>query len=108
MARSTWGRQDWRGPERAGHDGAALDLGALHRPLGHDLYQGTCSGEWQGDLLVGALRGQALLRLHLDGDKIVSAERLLTDLGSGSVPSRRGPDGALYLLTDSGQGACSN
>ena len=31
-----------------------------------------------GDLFVGALRGQALLRLHLDGDKIVSAERLLT------------------------------
>ena len=53
---------------------------------------------------VGALRGQALLRLHLDGDKIVSAERLLTDLGERIRTVKEGPDGALYLLTDSGQG----
>ena len=73
-------------------------------PSGMTFYQGDLFREWQGDLLVGALRGQALLRLHLDGDKIVSAERLLTDLGERIRTVKEGPDGALYLLTDSGQG----
>ena len=73
-------------------------------PSGMTFYQGGLFKEWQGDLLVGALRGQALLRLHLDGDKIVSAERLLTDLGERIRTIREGADGALYLLTDSGKG----
>ncbi|MNQ72791.1 Soluble aldose sugar dehydrogenase YliI precursor [compost metagenome] len=73
-------------------------------PSGMTFYQGELFKEWRGDLLVGALRGQALLRLHLDGDKIVSAERLLTDLGERIRTVKEGPDGALYLLTDSGQG----
>ena len=47
-------------------------------PSGMHFYQGELFKEWQGDLLVGALRGQALLRLRLAGDKIISEERLLT------------------------------
>ena len=61
-------------------------------------------GEGQGDLRVVALRGQALLRLRLAGDKIISEERLLTDLGERIRTIREGADGALYLLTDSGKG----
>ncbi len=34
----------------------------------------------------------------------MSAERLLTDLGERIRTVKEGPDGALYLLTDSGQG----
>ncbi|MDX7710969.1 PQQ-dependent sugar dehydrogenase [Aeromonas caviae] len=73
-------------------------------PSGMAFYQGALFKEWRGDLLVGALRGQALLRLRLDGDTIVSQERLLTDLGERIRTVKEGPDGALYLLTDSGQG----
>ncbi|MBS4700810.1 PQQ-dependent sugar dehydrogenase [Aeromonas media] len=73
-------------------------------PSGMTFYQGALFKEWQGDLLVGALRGQALLRLRLAGDKIISEERLLTDLGERIRTIREGADGALYLLTDSGKG----
>ncbi|MNJ73375.1 Soluble aldose sugar dehydrogenase YliI precursor [compost metagenome] len=73
-------------------------------PSGMAFYQGALFKVWQGDLLVGALHGQALLRLRLDGDTIVSQERLLTDLGERIRTVKEGPDGALYLLTDSGKG----
>lgn len=59
---------------------------------------------WKGNLFVGALRGQALLRLELDGRKVVQEQRLLQGLGERIRDVRQGPDGWLYLLTDSPQG----
>ena len=59
---------------------------------------------WQGNLFVGALRGQMLVRLQLDGRKLVKEERLLTDLGARIRDVRQGPDGWLYLLTDARDG----
>lgn len=59
---------------------------------------------WQGQLFIGALRGQALVRLQLEGRKVVREERLLTDLGERIRDVRQGPDGWLYLLTDSPEG----
>ncbi|MEW6490317.1 MAG: PQQ-dependent sugar dehydrogenase [Thermodesulfobacteriota bacterium] len=59
---------------------------------------------WKGSLLVGALRGQMLVRLALDGEKVVGEERLLTDLGERIRDVRQGPDGRFYLLTDSPRG----
>lgn len=73
-------------------------------PSGMIFYQGELFRGWQGNLLVGALRGQALVRLQLEGDKIIGEERLLTELGERIRTIKEGPDGALYLLTDSGQG----
>ena len=54
-------------------------------------YQGELFRGWQGNLLIGALRGQALVRLQLAGNKIIGEERLLTEQESGSAPSRRDP-----------------
>lgn len=59
---------------------------------------------WKGSLLLGALRGQMLVRLQLDGHKVVREEHLLTDLRERIRDVRQGPDGWLYLLTDSPQG----
>lgn len=59
---------------------------------------------WKGNLFVGALRGQLLVRLELDGNKVVKETRLLQDLGERIRDVREGPDGWLYLLTDSGNG----
>ncbi|MGE5864878.1 MAG: PQQ-dependent sugar dehydrogenase, partial [Rhizobacter sp.] len=59
---------------------------------------------WRGNLFVGALRGQALVRLQLDGRRVVKEERLLTELGERIRDVRQGPDGWLYLLTDSDEG----
>mgnify|MGYP000053042478 CR=1 FL=1 len=60
--------------------------------------------DWQGDLLVGALRGQHLAKLDLDGDTVVSEEKLLEDLGERIRDVRQGPDGFIYVLTDSDDG----
>jgi aldose sugar dehydrogenase len=59
---------------------------------------------WKGNLFVGALRGQTLVRLELEGNKVAKEERLLTDLGERIRDVRQGPDGWLYLLTDSRNG----
>jgi glucose/arabinose dehydrogenase len=53
---------------------------------------------WKGSLFIGALRAQALLRLTLDGDRIVGEERLLTDRALRVRDVRQGPDGYLYLV----------
>lgn len=59
---------------------------------------------WKGQLFIGALREQALLRLTLDGRKVVGEERLLTTLGERIRDVRQGLDGWLYLLTDNADG----
>ncbi len=59
---------------------------------------------WQGSLFVGALRAQTLVRLSLDGQKVVGEERLLEKLGERIRDVRQGPDGWLYLVTDGGDG----
>ena len=55
---------------------------------------------WKGNLFIGALRGQALVRITLDGNKVVAQERLLQSLNERIRDVRQGPDGFLYLLTD--------
>jgi len=59
---------------------------------------------WKGSLFMGTLRGQALLRLELDGNRVTGEERLLTDLGERIRDVRQGPDGWLYVLTDGASG----
>jgi len=45
-----------------------------------------------------------LVRLELDGEQVTREERLLTDLRERIRDVRQGPDGAIWLLTDSGNG----
>ena len=59
---------------------------------------------WKGNLVIGALRGQALVRITLDGNKVVSQERLLQSQNERIRDVRQGPDGFLYLLTDNADG----
>jgi glucose/arabinose dehydrogenase len=73
-------------------------------PSGAAFYTGEAFPEWKGNLFVGALAGQALHRLVLDGEKVVGEEALLTDLRERIRDVRMGPDGMLWLLTDSSDG----
>ncbi len=59
---------------------------------------------WKGQLFVGALRGAQLVRLQLDGRKVRARESLLTGFNERIRDVRQGPDGWLYLLTDSEDG----
>jgi glucose/arabinose dehydrogenase len=67
-------------------------------------YTGDLFAKWKGNLFVGALKFQLLVRLELDGEKVTKEERLLQNLGERIRDVRQGPDGALWLLTDSGNG----
>ncbi|MES2669807.1 MAG: PQQ-dependent sugar dehydrogenase [Pseudomonadota bacterium] len=67
-------------------------------------YSGKAFPEWKGHLFVGALAKSALIRLELDGDRIVHEERLLTDRADRIRDVREGPDGAIYVLADEENG----
>jgi aldose sugar dehydrogenase len=59
---------------------------------------------WQGHLFLGALRTEALWRLELDDTRVVAEQRLLGNLRERIRQVRQGPDGHLYVLTDSADG----
>ena len=59
---------------------------------------------WKGSLFLGTLRAQSLIRLELDGTRVVKEDVLLTDRRTRIRDVRQGPDGWLYVLTDSADG----
>jgi aldose sugar dehydrogenase len=73
-------------------------------PSGMTFYSGRLFPAWQNSLFIGALAGESLVRLTIEGDRIVGEERLLRDLGERIRDVVEGPDGALYLLTDDSDG----
>ena len=73
-------------------------------PSGMAFYTGDEFAQWQGDLFVGALKMRKLVRLRIKDEKVTEEEDLLTDLGERIRDVRMGPDGALWLLTDSSDG----
>jgi aldose sugar dehydrogenase len=66
-------------------------------PSGMAFYTGDLFPEWRGSLFVGAMAGRHLVRLILDGERVVAEERLLEDLNVRVREVRQGPDGALYV-----------
>ena len=73
-------------------------------PSGMAFYTGYRFARWKGDLFVGALKDQTLVRLTLKGEKVVHEERLLKGVLGRIRDVRSGPDGYLYLLTDYSEG----
>jgi glucose/arabinose dehydrogenase len=59
---------------------------------------------WSGSLFIGTLRGESLRRLELDGNRVVGEEVLLSGANARIRDVRQGPDGWLYVLTDSADG----
>jgi glucose/arabinose dehydrogenase len=73
-------------------------------PGGISFYTGKMFPAWDGNLFVCALAGKHLVRLVLNGNRVVGEERLLEDLNARIRSVNEGPDGALYVMTD-GMGA---
>ena len=82
----------------------------LHRwvpsiaPSGMAFYTGDRFPRWKGNLFVGALKDRMLVRLKLDGEKVLREERLLQGVLGRIRDVRAAPDGYLYLLTDEPDG----
>jgi glucose/arabinose dehydrogenase len=73
-------------------------------PSGMMFYTSSVFPEWQGSVFVGALAGTSLWRFPLIGNSVGAPEQLLSDLGERIRDVRQGPDGFIYLLTDSDNG----
>jgi len=73
-------------------------------PSGMVFYTGKLFPKWSGSLFTGALAGAMLVRLSLNGDIVTGEERLLQNLHERIRDVRQGPDGALWLITDSSAG----
>ncbi len=72
-------------------------------PSGMTFYSGDRYPAWIGNLFSGSLNRMHLNRLVLDGSSVVAEERLFADWGERIRDVAQGPDGLLYLATDSGK-----
>jgi aldose sugar dehydrogenase len=66
-------------------------------------YTGNQFPEWRNNILVGALAGETLWRIVLDGNKEDSRVQVFPNLNLRIRDVAQGPDGWIYLLTDSGR-----
>lgn len=73
-------------------------------PSGAQFYTGDLFPAWKGNLFVGALRDEALVRLVIENGRVVGEEHLLKDRDQRVRDVRQGPDGALYIVTDEDDG----
>jgi len=73
-------------------------------PSGAQFYTGDAFPEWQGNLFVGGMKDQKLVRLQIENGKVTGEEWLLTDRNQRIRDVRQGPDGALYIVTDQENG----
>ena len=67
------------------------------------IYTGDRFPEWRGNIFAGGMVGQQLARLTLDGQRVVSRETLVPQMGR-IRDVRQGPDGYIYLVTDDREG----
>ncbi len=65
------------------------------------IYRGAMFPQWQGDAFLGALSGQALIRVNLDGTDAIKGDEW--NLGRRVREVEQAPDGSIWLLTDEGQ-----
>ncbi|MFO0585038.1 MAG: PQQ-dependent sugar dehydrogenase [Anaeromyxobacter sp.] len=73
-------------------------------PSGMVIYSGKLFPEWKGNVFIGGLASECLVRLVLEDDKVVGEERLLRRKYGRIREVVQGPEGALYLLTDEADG----
>ena len=73
-------------------------------PGGIGFYTGKMFPAWDGNLFVSGLASKFLVRLVLNGNRVVGEEHLLADQNARIRAVSEGPDGALYVMTD-GMGA---
>ena len=73
-------------------------------PSGMAFYTGDRFPAWRGDLFIGSLKFRLLVRLRLDGERVLHEERMLADELGRIRDVRQGPDGLIYLLTDADDG----
>lgn len=70
-------------------------------PSGMVFYRGDMFPQMRGDVLIGGLKAQALVRLKLKGDRVIGEQHLVEGIGRVRDVALA-PDGAVMILTDGG------
>lgn len=91
------------GTAKAGMEQPVYYWDPVIAPSGATFYTGDAFAQWKGNLFVGSLQPGALVRLTMDGDRVVAEERYLREAGRVRDVVQ-GPDGFLYLLIDDANG----
>jgi len=99
-----WGSRIGEGTAKPGMEQPLYYWDPAIAPSGMTFYTGDRFPGWRGSLLIGSLRPGLLVRLVLDGERVVREERHLAELGERVRDVRQGPDGLLYVATDSPRG----
>jgi glucose/arabinose dehydrogenase len=97
-----WGGQKATGTAQPGMEQPIKYFDPGIAPSGMTFYEGDRLAAWQGNIFSSTLRGH-LNRLVLDGQVVVSEERLLDDWTERIRDVVEGPDGLLYIATESGR-----
>jgi aldose sugar dehydrogenase len=98
------GRPVGEGTSRSGMEQPLIYWVPSIAPSGMAFYDGDVFESWSGDLFVGALAGEHLRRVDLDGDSVVGQEVLLQGVVGRIRDVRVGPDGLIYFITDENRG----
>ena len=72
-------------------------------PSGMVFYDGLMFEEWQNNLFIAGLRSESIVRVILDGNRIVAEEQLLGTEKQRFRDLAQGIDGSLYAVTDAGR-----
>jgi glucose/arabinose dehydrogenase len=93
------------GTEKAGMEQPVHYWDPSIAPSGMMIYSGKLWPEWQGDIFVGALKFKLVSRLERKGESIAGEEQLFAEKYGRVRDVRESPDGAIWFLTDEGEGA---
>jgi glucose/arabinose dehydrogenase len=98
------GEKIGEGTAKAGMEQPVYYWDPVIAPSGMTFYTGDAFPDWKGSILVGSLSPGRLVRLELENGTVGREERYLGDFGQRIRDVRQGPDGLVYVLTDSGDG----
>ena len=88
---------------RAGMEGPLLEYTPACAPASGAFYRGSALGNFKGNYFFGCLRGERLIRVSLDGRRVLSQENVVIDYGRIREVAE-GPDGFLYFSTSNRDG----
>ena len=89
-------------PTRPEFEAPKVSWNPVISPSGLIVYSGAMFPAWKGNIFIGGLSSQALIRVAIDGDQASEAERF--DMGTRIREVEQGPDGAIWVLEDGSAG----
>ena len=95
---------------RAGLESPLLEYTPAVAPASGMFYRGSAFPQFKGNFFFGCLRGERIIRVRLDGRRVISQENLLTGKYGRIRDVAEGPDGFLYFSTSNrdGRGSPAN